>query len=863
MVVRFYSSDIVRLLSTDTLPSGLVDGTLIIEDDTGKVDVIVGGVRTSNKAQAATIMGKDVANLTPTNGKILVFNGTSNQWELADAGTANAAGPEGAVQFNQGGLLAGVNDLVWQNFGVDGWALVTRQLRLKDGTADGQIWNQTKRIIHITNTNISIGPDTFSVSQMLNQTQSIGIGFNALEVIGTGTDNIGIGNNTLNGSGQASGNIALGKSALATDGIKKTNNVVIGYLAGQDLGPSPETKYNVIIGAEAGYQASVQYSVLLGARAGYGSSFIGDYRFVVGTYDGTNQYTLLDGSFNPGRLDVLGHLQIKPVGGIQQEVRWYNSSGTNYAGFKADSDLGQNLVWILPTTLGLNNYVLATDGNGRLFWAEPGGPGSGLPDAYASLTDGTNTATASGSSTIKFQSDAAGTIDVTVAEGSPDTVTIGVHTSNVDHNSLANLTTGDPHTQYQLKSEKNTANGYAGLDGSAKIAASQISEVIGLNDLTDVDIPTVANGALLYFNGTSGKWVRLPIGINGQVLTVSGGLPTWQSGGGGGSAPGGGIGAIQFNLDNVNFGGDETELFWDNTNKWLGIGVNTAPSPIAKVTIRDDIPLRLEASSDPTHGIYFGIIPGFSFVMVKAFNNTKKIVFTPPDGTAILTINYDTEKSIGVGTLDSSLLSTGGIIVYKDTIGGAKPQVLLRAVDVSDTPQIIFKRAKTPDLDPSTPVGVIKFEAFQAVDLTVCELKVVPTTTWSGTRAHKISLTQVQETSTTLVERLVFKTVPDTIEFRTIADNLALVIEPNTITFKTRNGTKNILTLNDTGTDLEVLPHGDGEGNIGKAGKRWALVKAVTVEAGDVKFSNGWYLTETENGIALCRPDGSIAQQWN
>lgn len=37
----------------------------------------------------------------------------------------------------------------------------------------------------------------------------------------------------------------------------------------------------------------------------------------------------------------------------------------------------------------------------------------------------------------------------------------------VDHNSLLNLTTGDAHTQYQLRSEKGASGGYAGLTGTS------------------------------------------------------------------------------------------------------------------------------------------------------------------------------------------------------------------------------------------------------------------------------------------------------------------------------------------------------------------------------------------------------------
>lgn len=37
----------------------------------------------------------------------------------------------------------------------------------------------------------------------------------------------------------------------------------------------------------------------------------------------------------------------------------------------------------------------------------------------------------------------------------------------------------------------------------------------------------------VYYRDSSGNFVRLPIGSSSQVLTVSGGLPSWQSGAGG------------------------------------------------------------------------------------------------------------------------------------------------------------------------------------------------------------------------------------------------------------------------------------------------------------------------------------------
>jgi hypothetical protein len=61
----------------------------------------------------------------------------------------------------------------------------------------------------------------------------------------------------------------------------------------------------------------------------------------------------------------------------------------------------------------------------------------------------------------------------------------------IDHNSLQNLDVGDVHTQYQLRSERNAADGYAGLDGSGEVADAQHGSRSG-GTLHDAATPTVA-----------------------------------------------------------------------------------------------------------------------------------------------------------------------------------------------------------------------------------------------------------------------------------------------------------------------------------------------------------------------------------
>lgn len=79
--------------------------------------------------------------------------------------------------------------------------------------------------------------------------------------------------------------------------------------------------------------------------------------------------------------------------------------------------------------------------------------------------------------------------------------------------------------------------------------------------------------------------------IRQAAIPVAGGyslrVTDTNGGGGGGGSPGGGFGSIQFN-DSGAFGGDDANLFWDNTAKKLGIGTN-APNNQLEVRGRVDI----------------------------------------------------------------------------------------------------------------------------------------------------------------------------------------------------------------------------------------------------------------------------------
>ena len=62
--------------------------------------------------------------------------------------------------------------------------------------------------------------------------------------------------------------------------------------------------------------------------------------------------------------------------------------------------------------------------------------------------------------------------------------------------------------------------------GSLTISSSGGSAVGALTDLTDVTLTGTSTGDTLY-NNSSGQWVNLAAGIDGKVLKLSGGIPSW------------------------------------------------------------------------------------------------------------------------------------------------------------------------------------------------------------------------------------------------------------------------------------------------------------------------------------------------
>jgi hypothetical protein len=128
-------------------------------------------------------------------------------------------------------------------------------------------------------------------------------------------------------------------------------------------------------------------------------------------------------------------------------------------------------------------------------WADPGFAGS---DAYATISDGTNTANASGSDNIKFRT-ANNILAIVVTDNDVthgDNALFTITEANINHDALTNYV-ADQHIAHSGVSINTAAN--SGLAGGGTIAASR-SLTLDINNLT-ADTPVLADSFAFYDAG--------------------------------------------------------------------------------------------------------------------------------------------------------------------------------------------------------------------------------------------------------------------------------------------------------------------------------------------------------------------------
>lgn len=117
--------------------------------------------------------------------------------------------------------------------------------------------------------------------------------------------------------------------------------------------------------------------------------------------------------------------------------------------------------------------------------------------------------------------------------------------------------------------------------------------------------PMTTSGDIIY-GGASGTGTRLAKGSDGQFLTLTSGLPAWATVS---ATPGSPTTSVQFN-NAGSFAGD-SNLVWDNTNKFLGIGA-----------VAQD-PLGIRSGANNNFAVSGPISISGNGVAIHAYNDAK------------------------------------------------------------------------------------------------------------------------------------------------------------------------------------------------------------------------------------------------
>lgn len=222
----------------------------------------------------------------------------------------------------------------------------------------------------------------------------------------------------------------------------------------------------------------------------------------------------------------------------------------------ATGDLTSNYTLTLPTSDGSASQVLTTDGSGVLSWAAPSS--TNIYNSDGTISAG-RTATAAGAFTVDG-----------IALVGAERFRVLYGDAAVNGQAKLELREGSSGTLAFLSGSDDAI---VSVDPSGVLIRADIpGSEITITGATKFTLGSDATGDIFYRN-VSGYFTRLPIGSAGEVLTVSSGLPAWETASSGGSPAG-----TNYNLQYYNsgaFGADSNITVTPGAQMKLAVGTST------------------------------------------------------------------------------------------------------------------------------------------------------------------------------------------------------------------------------------------------------------------------------------------------
>ncbi|MBC7413009.1 MAG: tail fiber domain-containing protein [Bacteroidia bacterium] len=376
----------------------------------------------NNTAIGYTALSKNIANDNTVVGHQAMFNSTTGIYNTALGGNTlfnNTTGSQNtAVGYNtlQGNTIASQNTAVGTGVLVGAGLVggrntgIGNQLLYSNTTGVGNAAIGYDNLISNTtgSNNIAVGGST--LGNNTTGSNNIGIGGINLALNTTGGGNIAMGYYSLVGNTTGGGNIAMGSEsysaangsgnlsfgtwALRTVTGNSSNNIAMGYRAGDNYIDAPVVNDNVLLGAGSGTNVRGDNNIALGANTSFANATFNNQlnigNCIYGTgFSGGNAGNVGIGTVAPvAKLEVgngsIGDAILGVVGGGYAGKFVNVNNGYGNAKLLWVSSINQNAAGYHLYVEGNNNPELVVQGNGNV------GIGIALPGAKLHVIDNAN-----------------------------------------------------------------------------------------------------------------------------------------------------------------------------------------------------------------------------------------------------------------------------------------------------------------------------------------------------------------------------------------------------------------------------------------------------------------------------------------